>query len=791
MALHRAGNLLEARKRCQALLLGSPDNPELLLLAGQVELQSGKVDSAIAFIERALVTQPHFAAAEYSRGVALQSIGRLGEALQSYARATVLEPERSAAHYNSGIVLQALGRNEGAVQSYEAALRAQPHYLDALHNLGLALSALGRFEQSAAAFDKILQRAPNDVSAQFNLGLALYNANKLDASLGAFNQALAQQPKNADARCARAMVLEALGRDAEALRDYQQAFAGGFRDAQAFNRHGNLLLKDGRPVEAIRSFDAAISLAAGDADIFNGRGVALLRTKQFGAALDDFRAAIALDDSYIVAHYNAAACAMSLGLVDETLGAIDRTLRSAPKNRDEAAARDGAMAMNIFFRRQMCLWPGIGELQQQAAMRVRSEDVALDPFQALIFFDDPSLHRVCAGRAATAIVDKPVAARFSGKRGQRLKIGYLSADFHDHATTRLMAELFELHDKSRFEIVAYSYGHDDGSAMRARVMRAFDAFHDVRQLTDAQIADRIARERVQILVDLKGHTRDARMGIAARRPAPIQAHYIGFPGTLGGNLVDYILADAVVAPFGDAANYSEAIVHLPDCYQVNDRSREISARTPSRAECGLPNGAFVLCGFAQPFKLSPEVFDVWLRILSAVPRSVLWLLSYNEETQGNLRREASDRGVAPERLIFAPTLDLAEHLARQRLADLYLDTWPYGAHTSASDALWVGLPVVTCPGRSFASRVAASLLSNMGVPELVAADFDAYVAIALRLANDAELRAATKQKLEANKATRALFDTDRFRRGIERAYEQMWDIFERGERPRHFAVARE
>lgn len=790
LALQRAGQLAEARSLCLSLLNLFPDDVEILLISAQTELQAGVPETAIRLLDRALSKAPGSAAALYNRGVALQSIGRLDEALQSYSDAVAREPAHANAHYNRGVLLQQLGRNDDAVASYIAAAQAQPNYVDALFNLGLLLNQLKRFSEAVEAFDKALRLAPRDAAAWFNLGLSLYWGGNFARSCSAFDRALDLQPRSADARCARAMVLEALGRGMEALRDYQLAFQAGFRDAQAFARYGNLLLTFGRPLDATQALSIASQMEPMDADIFNSRGVALRKIGKSQEAMADFRRAIELKPQFIEAYANAADCAVSLGLVDDALIYLRLALNGEAKSASEIIARDRATSLNIFFRRQLCLWEGLEELEAKAADRIRDDGAACDPFKAVISYDDPQLHKLCADRlSATERTITPLVPRRSSKGSHKLRIAYMSADFHDHATTRLMAELFELHDRAQFEVVAYSYGHDDGSAMRKRVTEAFDRFNDVRRMSDREIAESIVADEVQILVDLKGHTRDARLDVLKYRPAPVQAHYIGFPGTLGGKLVDYMLADAVTVPFDQAAHYAEAIVHLPFCYQVNDRHRQVASATPDRSAYGLPKDAFVLCAFAQPFKLSPAVFDAWARILTGVPHGVLWLLSYNDEMQSNLRRQIEGRGIDADRLIFAAPEGLAQHLARHKLADLYLDTWPYGAHTSASDALWVGLPVLTRLGRSFASRVSASLLQAIGVPELISPDVDGYVSTAVNLARDPKRLSAIRERILRNRDSAPLFDTNLFRAGIEAAYQAMWEIHRRGEQPRHFSVA--
>jgi predicted O-linked N-acetylglucosamine transferase (SPINDLY family) len=369
-------------------------------------------------------------------------------------------------------------------------------------------------------------------------------------------------------------------------------------------------------------------------------------------------------------------------------------------------------------------------------------------------------------------------------------LAYLSADFHDHPTAYLMAELFERHDRNKFEILGISSGPDRRSEMRSRLIAAFDRFVDVRRVSDLEAARLLRDAEVDIAIDLKGFTQNCRPNILAHRPAPIQVNYLGYPGTLGAEYIDYILADEFVIPGDHQIHYSEKVVYLPGCYQVNDTKRKIAERTPARAEVGLPEQGFVFCCFNNSFKLTPRIFDIWMRLLSRIDNSVLWLLQGSATAESNLRREAQARDIDPSRLIFAPRMKLEKHLARHRLADLFLDTLPYNAHTTASDALWTGLPVVTCAGTTFAGRVAGSLLQAVGLPELVTTTLEDYEALALRMATDQGLLRESKEKLARNRLTAPLFDSERFRVHIETAYTTMRDIHQRGEESKAFAVSR-
>ncbi|MBV9523287.1 MAG: hypothetical protein JO010_10870, partial [Alphaproteobacteria bacterium] len=413
------------------------------------------------------------------------------------------------------------------------------------------------------------------------------------------------------------------------------------------------------------------------------------------------------------------------------------------------------------------------------------------PFILLATADDPALHLRCAksfvgaGSGFARLTPLWDATLY---RHPRMRIGYLSADLRNHAVAHLIAGLFEGHDRERFEIHAFSWANDDASEIRRRLERSFEHFHDVRHASDREVAQRMRALEIDIAVDLTGFTENGRHAILAHRPAPIQVNYLGYPGTIGADFIDYIIVDPFVVAADQQQFFAEKLVHLPECYQANDRARPIAADGVTRAECGLPEKGFVFACFNNPYKLTPPVFDVWMRLLRAVPGAVLWLLQDNDWARANLCREAERRGVCAGRLVFAPILPPAEHLARQRLADLFLDTLPYNAHTTASDALWVGLPVLTCVGRSFAARVAGSLLHAIGLPELVTSTLEDYEALALELARRPDLLNGLRDRLRQNRLTLPLFDTDRFCRHIEDAYRRMWEMWQSGEPPRAFAV---
>ena len=598
--------------------------------------------------------------------------------------------------------------------------------------------------------------------------------------------ALARSPADAEALYLLGSTLLFAGRHAEALGPLETAEARLQRRGIAYRLgHCRLALGDSAGAESAlrRETERHPDFAAAH----NTLGVALVNQARHEAALAAFLAALRIDPGHAEAHHNAAGVLWTLG----------RTAQAADHFRDALQAKPDLARLPYFLSQlvwseiTLCRWADAGPHIAALRAGVGEDTIAATPFTMIAVSPSAEEQRRCAERHVReqALGTAAPLVRRGGGSGSRIRLAYLSADFHEHATAKLAARLFELHDRSRFELIAVSYGEDDGSPMRRRLAAAFDRFVDVRERSDLDAARQVADDAVGIAVDLKGHTPSARPGILAARPAPVQVSWLGFPGTLGAPWIDYLIADAIIVPPGEERFYSEQVVRLPHCYQVNDATREIAPHTPSRAQAGLAADDFVFCNFNHSYKITPEVFALWMRLLRGAPRSCLWLLEDDAAVSANLRAAAQAQGIDPARLVFAPRLPHAEHLARHRLADLFLDTVPCNAHTTASDALWAGLPVLTCAGGTFASRVAASLLAAVGLPELATRSLADYEALAAALAADRRLLEGYRQRLARNRLREPLFDTDRFRRDLEAAYEKMWDLHLRGERPRAFSVA--
>jgi len=691
-----------------------------------------------------------FAIVEYQRG-------DLGHALALVDRAISIET-KSADFLNSrGIILQALGRLEDALRSYDQALAIAPRNPKVLYNRGIILHATDRLDEALESYRKALQVQPNYPEALINQGNVLQAQKRFDEALGSYNAALAKNPRMANGFVNRGIALQALNRPAEALANYDRALAIEPDYPDALLNRGIALEALSRVDEALAGYERGLRLQP--------RSAALLLKR--GDTLQD------------------------LGRVDEALASYRSVLALPARSRDEKTLRDRATIEVLWCERKLCAWDNLAESTANAAQSLRAGVATPNPFVSLCIFDDPQFQLDCARRYSADLRRGVAAVARTRAPDDRIRVGYLSGDLRDHATSYLLAGVFEAHDRSRFEIRAYSYGPDDRSTLRARLVQSFDAFIDVRGASDADLARRIAADDVHILVDLDGYTRRSRALALEFRPASVCVHYLGYPGTLGTPNVDYLIADAYVIPHDDEKFYEEAVVRLPGAYQANDDQRAITETPRTRRDVGLPEDAFVFCAFNRPYKITPDVFDVWMRVLRGVPASVLWLLRDNARVETNLKREAARRGVDAQRLLFAPRIPHGEHLARHRLADLFLDTWPVCGHTTASDALWAGLPLITCPGRSFISRVSGSLLNAIGLSELSAQSVAAYEESAIELARNPRALADVRDKLETNRRSRALFDTRRFCRNLEHAFERMWDIARSGKPPRAFDVEEE
>ncbi len=749
------------------------------MVAALLHQRNGRLAEAEGIYRAILADRPQDSRAWHYLGVVAHQRGRQEEAAVSIGRALTLQPRNGEALAHLALVEEMRGNRQRAIDLLRQSLAIDPDNTEAHTNLGVLTLSGGNPEEPLAAFARAVALDPTSVDCRLRLAHAYRQFGRPNEAAAVAEQAMAMAPDNARAHDLLALIRRDAGRLGDAIALHRQALALDPEFAGGWNNLGNTLVQAQRPAEAIAQFERALALHPGYGEAWLNLARALLALGRAGEA----RAACARNLELAKLGLDALCLA---GDAARAAGDFDAAIATYEKAIDQGLDDHGAtLGRLIGARLAVGQWEGLASLQAEAVDLVdRHAGQRLPPFLFMRLCGDPALQNRAAvdfsiERQREVAAVAPQFIHRPGER-ERLKVGYLSADFRDHAIAQLLVEVIECHDREAFEVRGYSTGRDDGSPMRRRLTDGFDGFVDLQSMPGAEAAHLIHRDGVDILVDLMGYTDGGRPDILALRPAPVQVAYLGYPGTSGAAFIDYLIADSVAVPPDSSKHFSEAIVRLPRCYQPADRRLEIAKETPERAEESLPPGGAVFCCFNNGFKLGPEIFSLWLRLLAAVPGSVLWLLESNPALPARLRHFAAAAGIAPERLVFAPRRDRANHLARHRLADLFLDTTPYGAHTTASDALRLGVPVVTCPGPAFASRVAASLLEHLGLPELIARDLPEYEALARGLALDASRLADLKARLVARMPKSSLLDTPGHARDLEAAYRVMWEAWRRG-----------
>ncbi len=626
-------------------------------------------------------------------------------------------------------------------------VKQHPSRLDVLLELANAYRDLGRNDDALAAYSQLVSIAPGHRDAWMNVGYLSQRAGRLSDALKAYGRALQIDP----------------------------------RLPAVHNNCGVILTSVQRYQDALRHFDSAIALDKGVSDYWANRGFAMQKLARLDEALASYSVALQLNPSHSEALRNSGNVLSMRNEYARASAMFARLVEAKP----DAPYVFGSM---IHTRLLASDWTDHDENVERLQAEMRRSSTVIPPFELLSIMDSPSLQLDCAKAFFANRFPKPATPAYSGspRRDGRIRLAYVSRDFRNHAMPLLMAGVFEKHDRAKFEVVAYSFGPEEDSNIRKRLKSAFDEFVDVSNVPDRRVAEMFVEREIDIAIDLMGLTRNARCGIFANRGAPVQVAYLGYPGTMGSSAYDYVLVDDFIAGEGREDAFAEKLVRLPECFQANDDARELPGPRPTRASQGLPETGFVFCSFNNSYKVNPPVFDIWMRLLHQIPQSVLWMVAESKDAQDNLGREASARGVSPERLVFAARRPYPEHLARLQLGDLFLDTFPFGAGTTASDAIWAGLPLISLSGQSFASRMAGSLMTAIGAPELACRASDEYEATAVDLAlNPSKLEALKERIVEGRKS---LFDTSRFVRNLESAYTHMVDISRRGRAPESFRI---
>jgi len=783
LASHRRGARSEAEALYERVLAVSPRHLEALRCLGILLCQQGRLEEGANRFRTYIDSTDRPDGVLIDLGRAEQALGRPAEALAHFTRALEAQPSLPSAWVLIADAQQALGQHEQALAACDRALQLGAVHPNVLNLSGISLAALGRGPEALVAFERALSQNASDPLALNNRGNVLAQLERHEEAIASFDAALTLSPQFPEALTNRGASLEALHRSEEALQCHDRALALRPAYFEALLNRGIVLGSLHRNEEAIASLTESLRLRR-TPEALNNLGNVLVALGRDEAALANYEEALDLRPTYAHALVHRGLILTRSGRLVEAAAALTRALELDPSFPYAAGAR-----LEVAMR--SCDWAGLEGRIEAAVSAVIANRRAILPLAFLGISDSPEDQKRCADIWMQDRIE-PVRERLSDgprRTGSRLRIAYLSPDFRSHPVAALSAGLFEKHDRRRFETTAIAFGpRGEGDPMRARLERAFDRFVDVTALSDRDAALLLREHEIDIAVDLAGLTLHARPGILAYRPAPVQVSYLGYPGTLGATHIDYVVADRTVIPPAHEHHYAERVVRLPDSFLVTDDTQPI-APTPSRASAGLADGTIVYCNFGGSHKLSPVVFDNWMRILGQVESAVLWLSLPPVDAAVHLRNEAARRGIDPARVLFAqPAPAREQHLARLQLADLFLDTLPYNAHSTAVDALWAGLPVLTCAGNSFAGRVAASLLQAVGLPELITPTLPDYEALAVELGLHSARRRAFADRLLALRGSSRLFDTYRCTRNLERAYLIMWERYEKGEAPVAFNI---
>ena len=702
--------------------------------------------------------------------------GAMADAEALFRRCLSVQPEHAMALRGLAAVLFKNGQREEAATLLERAVERAPDNHEAWHNLGSARASLRRFDDAVVAFRRAIELNPSQAELYYDLGRVLRAASRDEEALAMFSLAAGAAPQEQRFERALGDCLRALARPREAAASYRRAIELAPGQPEAALALGSLYRQEGQGKRALAIYRRILSTHPKLPAVWFNMGAVLFDLDRLEEAADAYRSAFALDGTLAEAQRYLGTVLQKLGRNDEARVAFAAAAAIDPES--------PTIVADAWYRARLdCDWATAAKLADASDRDLRSSlaagrSPAMSAHAALVAYDDPLLHRAIAVAQAVRVARQiPPESADNVRRivpnGGPLRIGYLSGDIGDHPVSHLARGLFTAHDRRAVTVHLYAFGPDDGSEYRRAIRDSVDGFVDVTAMNDREAAARIAADRIDILVDLNGQTGSARMGIPARRPAPVQAVWLGYPGTGGGAWNDYIIADDFVAPLDDAEYYVEQLCLLPHSYLVTDDRQAIAPGRVFRKDMALPETGFVFASFNSSYKIDAPLFDAWMRILRAVEGSVLWLPEFDEAIRARLQAAATERSVDASRLAFARRLPKEWHLKRIALADLALDTLAYNGHTTTADALWAGLPVLTATGRSFARRVSGSLLRAIGAAELIVPSLEVYEATAIALARDPQRLAALRGRIADNRGKTPLFDTVRFARNLERAYDTM------------------
>ena len=751
------GDLEESKKTYEKAIKINPNFAEAYNNLGNTQAELGQKNDAIQSYHKAIEINSSYSEALNNLGNSYKEFGELSKAVKFYKKAIEITPNYPALYNNLGNTYKELGSLDKAVESYSKGLKINPDFIDILNNLGVVLNDLERFKEAIHSFDRAIEINPRYAEAHNNLGVSFNKIGQLEKAILSYKSALRINPDFPDPYNNLTVVFRKQGRINDVISSFK---------------------------EAIISMNKALTVNPKDADTLNNLGIAYTEIDSLEKAVEVFQKAVAINPEFSDCYYN-------LGVVQDKLHSYDDAIDSFEK----AFAIKSDLKIDYILgsilgaKMNSCNWDNLSNLLKKAEKKINNNEKTVDPFNLMAWIDNPALQRKATEIRVSAEYPRdsnPKSTSLS-KKDSKIRIGYFSPDFREHPVGFLTAGLYEAHDRDHFEVHAFSFGPDTNDEMNLRIKAGVDHFHNVEVMSHKEVSELVFSLGIDIAIDLTGLTADCRTHLFAMSAAPIQLSYIGFLGTMAADYYDYLIADPVMIPKASQKYYAEKIVYLPS-FQVNDSTDLPPEITLTRKEVGLPEDGFVFCCFNNTYKFTPTIFDSWARILKQVENSVLIVYANNELSKTNLTQEIVQRGVAADRLIFAESIPKSEYLARYRVADLFLDTHPYNAGTTASDALKMGLPMLTMIGQSYQARMGASILTSINLPELITNTPEEYEALAIELATNPNKLNAIKEKLKSNLTTAPLFDTKRFTKNIESAYTQMYERSQKGLEPAHIYV---
>ncbi len=745
--------------------------------------ETDRLDESIACFNKALKINSNIAELYSNCGLAKYKKGAYSEALQDFDKAIKMKHNYSEAYNNRGNCNKALNNLQEAIADYNQAIELNNIYVEAYCNRGSVYRQLKRYKDAECDFYKSISIRPEYVIAYLNLGNLYQELKNLSRAIESYDQAIKLKPNYVEAFNYRGNIHRKLKNYHDALNDFDKAIILNPDYVEAYNSRGVCNAELHHYDEALRDYNRAVNLAPLSSEIYNNRGNTYKDLQLYKEAIKDYNKAIKIQPNFSQVYNNRGICYSEIGYYQKALPDFEKAY--------ELNKRIKYLKGRIYYTKmRLCDWKGINKIYENIRKGIINNELCIVPFSFVVSSDSLFLSKKVAELYVKdkhpLIHQTPLKPTHIIKK--KINIGYFSADFHDHATMYLLRKVFEVHDRTKFNIILYSFGLNSDDNYRKDVIRNCYRFNDVRLMSDKDVALLAREQNIDIAIDLKGYTKGYRAGIFAYRAAPIQVSYLGYPGTMGAKYIDYIIADKTVIPEASQKYYSENIVYMPNSYQANDSMREISEHIYTRKELGLPDNGFVFCCFNNNYKYTEEIFYVWMKIIQSVPDSVLWLYVRNAEAKNNLIYEAKRHGVNANKILFADYLPLKDHLSRLKCADMFLDTYPCNAHTTASDALWAGLPVLTIQGETFASRVASSLLTAIGMPELITRTPEAYESLAIELGTNSKKLKKLKKRLKRNRLTTALFDTERYTRHLEQAYTEIYQRYQQGLPSEHIKV---